>query len=138
MKWLTAIPQLLSGGWGIWIRLGLVAIALTAAAGWGYVKGVEHGADERARVQIQLERCQDGQAELESSIAHQNGALEALKADAARKAVEAAGALRAAGAARTAAQAEAQRLRAQRARPREEQGACPAGAALEQVRRELQ
>jgi len=133
----SSVPGLLSGGYGIWIRIGLVVAAITAAAGWGFIRGIEHGADQRAEIQVQLGRCQDGQAELKASLVRQNGALEAMRVDAARRAQEAAGAVQAAQAARAAAQGEAQRLRRLRGSQASKQGPCPAAAAIEEIRRGL-
>ncbi|HEX6992394.1 MAG TPA: hypothetical protein VF151_10930 [Gemmatimonadales bacterium] len=144
MKWLKAawsigssVPNLLSGGAGIWIRLGLVAAALAAAAGWGYVKGIRSGAEQHAQDLVNLERCQDGQATLKASLKRQGDALSALAADAARKRQEAAGAIQAARAREASAKAEAARLRQARGNSGANQGPCPAGRAVDQIRRGL-
>lgn len=132
----SSIPSLLSGGAGIWIRLGLVAAALTAAAGWGYVRGVDHGAERLATCAGDLARAQDGLAELKAAIFKQGSLIDGLKAAGAQKAQEAAQALKDKAAAQARARAAAARLRKLEGHGGQN-SACPAGDALSRVREGL-
>ncbi|MGH9697976.1 MAG: hypothetical protein ACRD52_00785 [Candidatus Acidiferrales bacterium] len=137
MSLLTTITSKLTGslltGWQSWAIRGLAVLLVTGAVfGYGYVKGVESQSPKIAQLTADLTTARSNTAILQSSIATQNQAVEALRADGLKRAQEAARAMQAAQAGVASAQAEAKRLR--KAAGTVGAGSCPAGAALDIVR----
>lgn len=131
----TAAPSLFSGGYGILIRLAIVALLAGAAAyGMHRLDATYYGAQlDDARVR---QANAEGNAQvLGHAVSQQNAATDALKAAAAKKQAAALAAKRAAEKRAARAESEAARLRAL-----EHAGAtgpCPAGQALHQIREGL-